>query len=197
MSSLVDSGSFLVNGGLRCLVAEPRPCSETDGGDQGDSTAAKMDACHVVCVRKSHWVQVLHASKAGNTSKSAESCTHAHVLANFPEAIHGYPTMTCLTPTPLITTIASLRLKFLCFLSPASNSKIHNVTLLTSLWPHVSFNTMNKCSWCFFYEPVNSLSVRVRSSPQARSVFSPSVVVLLTVSIWIWLEWKRGGGRAC
>lgn len=53
---------------------------------------------------------------------------------------------------------------------------------------------VNKCSWCF---SMSSDLVRVRSSPEAESMFSPSALVLKTVSIWIWKEWKGGGGGAC
>lgn len=46
-SILLDSGSFLVNGSLRCLVAYLHIYiyiySETDGRDQGDISAGKID----------------------------------------------------------------------------------------------------------------------------------------------------------
>ena len=104
--------------------------------------------------------------------RNLHACTHT--LTNFTAVIHGHPTMTCLTPTPLIITIASLQLKFLHFLSPASNSKIQNVTSLTSLWPYVSFNTMNKSSWCFSMSCEFALGQSTVISTGQVCVFSPS-----------------------
>lgn len=74
ISNLVDSGSFLVNGSLSCLVAYLHICSETDGGDQGGISIAKIDVFFAVYV----WKKSLSAG----VSKSHS--THANSLTSLP-----------------------------------------------------------------------------------------------------------------
>lgn len=43
ISNLGDSGAFLVNGGLRCLVAHLQLYRETDGNNHRDTSTTEID----------------------------------------------------------------------------------------------------------------------------------------------------------
>ncbi len=120
MSNLVDSGGFLVNGGLRCLVAYPHLYSETDGSDRGDIFATKIDVFYVVYVWKSYWVQVLYVSMSGNTSNSTTSSTHTHTHkhTDMPHSSYSWvPNNDMFNPHPFDHYNCTTATEFLLFLS--------------------------------------------------------------------------------
>lgn len=145
ISNLVDSGSFLVNGSLRCLVAYLIMCSETDDNDRG---AFLLQGSCFLCSLYMKKTPTPMFLKSCSTSNSTTPSTHAHTLTNLPACV---PNMTYSSPTLLIIKIVSLQ------------QKVQNVTWLSSLWPCVSFNTEggivlvngrrgrseHTSSWCF------------------------------------------------